>query len=123
MQIKESAENYLETILVLQEKQGHVRSIDLANELNFKKSSISVAVKKLRENGFITVDENGYITLEKTGYEIASQIYDRHKTITNLLISTGVDKETAAEDACRIEHVISNESYQCLKNYFYKIGI
>ncbi len=123
MQIKESAENYLETILVLQEKQGHVRSIDLANELNFKKSSISVAVKKLRENGFIAVDENGYITLEKPGYEIASQIYDRHKTITNLLISTGVSKETAAEDACRIEHVISNESYQCLKNYFHKIEV
>ena len=123
MQIKESAENYLETILVLQEKQGHVRSIDLANELNFKKSSISVAVKKLRENGFITVDENGYITLKKPGYEIASQIYDRHKTITSLLISTGVNKETAAEDACRIEHVISNESYQCIKNYFYKKGV
>lgn len=123
MQIKESAENYLETILVLQEKQGHVRSIDLANELNFKKSSISVAVKKLRENGFIAVDENGYITLEKPGHEIASQIYDRHKTITNLLVSTGVSKETAAEDACKIEHVISNESYQCLKNYFYKNGI
>lgn len=93
MQIKESAENYLETILVLQEKQGHVHSVDLANELNFKKSSISVAAKKLRENGFITVDENGFIPMEKAGYEIAFQIYDRHKTITNLLLSAGVNKD------------------------------
>lgn len=120
MQINESAENYLETILVLQEKHGQVRSIDLANELGFTKPSVSVAMKKLRENGYITVDEDGYITLEKTGYEIASQIYDRHKTITNLLISAGVSNETAAEDACKIEHVISNESYQCIKNYFAK---
>ncbi|MGC6173065.1 metal-dependent transcriptional regulator [Lacrimispora sp. 38-1] len=120
MQIKESAENYLETILVLKQKHGQVRSIDLANELGFTKPSVSVAMKKLRENGYIHVDEDGYITLEKAGYEIASQIYDRHKTIMNLLITAGVSKETASEDACRIEHVISNESYQCIKNYFAK---
>lgn len=120
MQIKESAENYLETILILKEKLGEVRSIDVANELGFTKPSISVAMKKLRENGYIHMDENGYITLEKTGYEIASKIYDRHKTITSLLISIGVSKETASEDACKIEHVISNESYQCIKNYFIK---
>ena len=110
MQIKESAENYLETILVLKEQHGQVRSIDLANELGFTKPSVSVAMKKLRENGYIHVDEDGYITLEKAGDEIASQIYDRHKTIMNLLITAGVSKETASEDACRIEHVISNES-------------
>lgn len=120
MQIKESAENYLETILVLKEQLGQVRSIDLANELGFTKPSVSVAMKKLRENGYIQVDENGYITLKKAGYEIASQIYDRHKTITSLLISAGVNAKTASEDACRIEHVISNESYQCIKNYFAK---
>lgn len=118
MQIKESAENYLETILVLQEKQGSVRSIDLAVELGFAKPSISIAMKKLRENGYISVDENGYIFLEESGYAIASQIYDRHKTLTNLLVALGVNKETAAEDACKIEHVISDDSYQCIKHYF-----
>lgn len=118
MQIKESAENYLETILVLKEQHGQVRSIDIANELGFTKPSVSVAMKKLRENGYIHVDDNGYITLEIKGYEIASQIYDRHKTITDILIAVGVSKETASEDACKIEHIISDESYQCIKNYF-----
>jgi DtxR family transcriptional regulator, Mn-dependent transcriptional regulator len=118
MQIKESAEDYLETILRLQEQTGHVRSIDIANNLGYTKASVSIAMKKLRENGYIHVDENGAITLEKAGQEIASKIYDRHQTLTNLLIAAGVSKETAAEDACRIEHVISNESYQCIKNYF-----
>ncbi len=116
MQIKESAENYLEMILILKERIGHVRSIDIANELGFTKPSVSVAMKKLRENGYIHVDESGYITLEKEGYDIASQIYDRHQTLTDLLISIGVSKETATEDACKIEHVISNESYRCIKN-------
>lgn len=120
MQLKESAEDYLETILVLNEQLGQVRSIDIANELGFSKPSISVAMKKLRRNGYIHVDENGYITLEKSGYEIASRIYERHKTLTNLLITAGASKKTATEDACRIEHVISNESYQCIKDYFEK---
>ncbi len=119
MQIKESAEDYLETILRLQEQTGHVRSIDIANDLGYTKASVSIAMKKLRENGYIHVDEAGAITLEKAGQEIASKIYDRHQTLTNLLIAAGVSKETASEDACRIEHVISNESYQCIKNYFY----
>lgn len=118
MLIKESAENYLEMILMLKQKNGLVRSIDLANELGFTKPSVSVAMKKLRENGYIHVDDSGFITLEQSGYEIASQILERHQTITNLLISAGVSKETAAEDACKIEHVISSESYQCIKNYF-----
>ncbi|SHO53646.1 metal-dependent transcriptional regulator [Anaerocolumna xylanovorans] len=118
MQIKESAENYLEMILILKEQIGRVRSIDIANELGFTKPSVSVAMKKLREGGYIHVDENGYITLEEKGYEIASQIYDRHQTLTNLLVSAGVSKDTAAKDACKIEHVISSESYQCIKRYF-----
>lgn len=120
MEIKASAENYLETILVIQQKQGHVRSIDLANELHYTKPSISIAMKKLRENGYISIDDNGYILLEKQGYEIANQVYDRHKTITNLLIATGVSEETASEDACKIEHVISTETYQCMKHFLYK---
>jgi len=117
MQIKESAEDYLETILRLQEQTGHVRSIDIANYLGYTKASVSIAMKKLRENGYIHVDESGTITLEKSGKEIALKIYDRHQTLTSLLIAAGVSKETAAKDACKIEHVISNESYQCIKNY------
>lgn len=120
MQIKESAENYLEMILILKEQHGQVRSIDVANELGFTKPSVSVAMKKLRENGYIRIDEHGFIVLEKPGYEIASQMYERHQTLTNLLISVGVSKDIAAEDACKIEHVISNESYQCIKKYFFK---
>src|SRR5690554_2162072 len=104
MQIKESAENYLETILMLKRQHDQVRSVDLARELGFTKPSVSVAMKKLRENGYIHIDEGGYISLEDPGYKIASQILDRHQTITNLLILAGVNKDTAAEDACKIEH-------------------
>lgn len=120
MEIKESAEDYLETILVLKKQIGQVRSIDIANELGYTKPSVSVAMKKLRENGYIHVDESGYITLEDSGYKIASQMYDRHQTLTNILVSTGVCEKVAAKDACKIEHVISDESYQCLKSYFLK---
>jgi len=121
VQINESTENYLEMILILKQQNGLVRSIDIVNELGYTKPSISVAMKKLRENGYINVDENGYISLEAQGYEIAAQMYDRHQTLTKLLIAAGVNKETAEKDACKIEHVISDESYQCLKNYFSKI--
>ncbi len=120
MQIKESAENYLEMILILKERIGKVRSVDIATEMGFTKPSVSVAMKKLRENGFIQVDDTGYITLEEEGYKVAAQIYDRHKTLTELLISIGVNSETAAEDACKIEHVISTESYECIKKCFKK---
>lgn len=123
MQIKESAEDYLEMILILEEQIGQVRSIDIANKLGFSKPSVSVAMKKLRENGYIKVDNNGYITLNKAGYEIASKIYDRHQTLTNILISAGVSKDIATKDACKIEHVISTESYQCIKQFFKKNGI
>ena len=115
MQIHESAENYLETILVLHNQKGTVRSIDIANELGFSKPSVSVAMKNLRENGYITVSPEGSISLLPAGQAIADKIYERHTLITDLLVALGVDSEVAAEDACRIEHVISEESYAAIK--------
>ena len=99
MNIHASAEDYLETILVLKQRMGEVRSIDIVNELNFSKPSVSIAMKKLRENGYIEVDEGGYISLKETGLEIAQNIYDRHKVLTEFLVSIGVSEETAAADA------------------------
>ena len=106
MQIHESAENYLETILMLSKKLPVVRSVDIANELDFKKSSVSIAMKNLREGGKITVTQAGYIYLTDSGREIAEMIYERHQWLTNWLISLGVDSNIAAEDACKMEHVI-----------------
>ena len=102
MKIQESAENYLETILILKNKNGAVRSIDIANELGFSKPSVSVAMKNLRENGYIEVDSSGYITLLDSGRQIAEKIYERHTTLSKWLVSLGVDAKTAAEDACSI---------------------
>lgn len=118
MKIHESAENYLETILMIKNKKGAVRSIDIANELGFSKPSVSVAMKNLRENGYIDVDKNGYITLLEKGKTIAQTIYERHTTLSKWLISLGVDSKTATEDACKIEHVISAESFEAIKNYY-----
>lgn len=115
MKIQESAENYLETILILQNRNGEVRSIDIANELDYSKPSVSVAMKHLRENGFIETDVNGFITLLEPGREIAERIYERHTFLSTWLTSLGVDKSVAAEDACRIEHVISAESFEAIK--------
>lgn len=115
MKIHESAENYLETILMIKNKKGLVRSIDIANELKFSKPSVSVAMKNLRQNGYIDVDENGYITLLESGLEIAEKMYERHTTISDWLISLGVDSKTAVDDACKIEHIISNESFEAIK--------
>lgn len=115
MKIHESAENYLETILMIKNKKGAVRSIDIANELNFSKPSVSVAMKNLRENGYIEVDKSGYITLLEKGRKIAETIYERHTTLSKWLISLGVDENTAVEDACKIEHVISAESFDAIK--------
>lgn len=115
MKIQESAENYLETILILKNKNGAVRSIDIANELGFSKPSVSVAMKNLRENGYIEVDSLGYITLLDSGRKIAEKIYERHTTLSKWLVSLGVDAKTAAEDACRIEHIISSESFEAIK--------
>ena len=118
MQIHESAENYLETILMLSKKLPVVRSVDIANELDFKKSSVSIAMKNLREGGKITVTQAGYIYLTDSGREIAEMIYERHQWLTNWLISLGVDSNIAAEDACKMEHVISKENFEALKNHF-----
>lgn len=118
MKIQESAENYLETILVLSARQGgEVRSVDIAAELDFSKPSVSIAMKNLRTNGYIHMDEGGYITLLPAGREIAERIYERHRFLTIWLSSLGVPEEIASEDACRIEHVISAESFDAIKNH------
>ena len=121
MEMHESGENYLETILMLKERMGQVRSIDIANEMGFTKPSISVAMKKLRENGYIEVDGDGYIKLKEVGLEIATRMYERHKTLAQFLITLGVSEDAAFEDACRMEHDISEESYQCLKKHYEKL--
>lgn len=117
MKIKESAENYLETIHILSKRNGNVRSIDIANELEFSKPSVSVAMRNLRESGLITVNADGLITLTDAGRGIAEKMYERHTVISNFLIAHGVDPVVAAEDACRIEHVISEESFNAIKNH------
>ena len=116
LKIQESAENYLETILVIGKRKSHVRSIDIANELDFSKPSVSVAMKNLREKENITVTKEGYIYLTESGRAIAEMIYERHEFLTSWLTSLGVDAAIAAEDACRIEHVISPESFQAIKS-------
>jgi Mn-dependent DtxR family transcriptional regulator len=117
MVIKQSAENYLETIYMLSQKNPSVRSIDIAHELDFKKSSISVAMKNLRENGYIHVDSDGHITLTEKGLKIALMIYERHTLLSKWLVMLGVDEATAAEDACKIEHVISAKSFEAIKKH------
>lgn len=117
MKTSESAENYLETILVLSNKLPVVRSVDIATELGFKKSSVSVAMKNLREKGHITVTDAGYIYLTDTGKEIAEMIYERHGILTRCLTSLGVPADIAEEDACKIEHVISRESFSAIKKH------
>ena len=116
----ESAENYLETILILSKRLPVVRSVDIANELNFKKPSVSVAMKNLREKDMIVVNNSGFITLTPAGLKVAETIYERHTLLSAWLTSLGVDPSIAAEDACRMEHVISPESFQALKDYIAK---
>ncbi|MGF7057521.1 Mn-dependent DtxR family transcriptional regulator [Brassicibacter mesophilus] len=108
----------METILMLKEHIGQVRSIDIVNETGYTKPSISVAMKKLRENGYINIDSDGYITLIGDGLEIATRMYDRHQTLAKFLMALGVSEKTALADACKIEHDISDESYQCIKKHF-----
>jgi Mn-dependent DtxR family transcriptional regulator len=117
MIINESAENYLETILILSNKLPVVRSVDVANELDFKKSSVSIAMKNLKSNGHITVTDAGFIYLTESGREIAEKVYERHRFISSWLISLGVPEDIATEDACKMEHIISNESYAAIKDY------
>lgn len=117
MTMNESAENYLETILILSHSLPVVRSVDIANEMGFKKSSVSVAMKNLRENGYILVSDSGFITLTESGMEIAEMIYERHTLLSTWLETLGVDKEIAAQDACKMEHVISKESFDAIKRH------
>ena len=114
----EASENYLEAILMLRERQVQVRSVDICNLLGFAKSTISVAMKKLKENGYVRIDQSGYITLTEIGEAIAAKIYERHVLIAKLFVFLGVDEETALKDACRIEHDISEESFQALKGLY-----
>ena len=112
MNIYESAEDYLEAILILRERQGTVRSIDVVHHLALTKPSVSVAMKRFRENGYIQMDNDGFITLLPPGEEIAQRIYGRHKLLTQFLVKLGVSEEAAAADACKMEHDLSEESYQ-----------
>lgn len=115
--IQESAENYLETILVLKERNGTVRSVDIAAEMGFSKPSVSVAMKNLREQDCITMGEDGLISLTEKGLKIAENVYERHTLFTQWLVSLGVDASTAAQDACRIEHVLSKETFEAIKRH------
>ena len=117
MAIHESGEDYLEAILMIKKRSGNVRSIDVARELSFSKPSVSVAMKNLKTSNYITVDENGFINLTEAGQEIADKIYERHTFLTNWLTSLGVDPEVAVEDACKMEHAISSESFSAIKKF------
>lgn len=117
MHSNESSENYLETILVLGKKLPVVRSVDIANELGYKKSSVSIAMKNLREKGYIDVSESGFISLTDSGKNIAEMIYERHELLSECLMKLGVSEEIANEDACKIEHVISPESFEAIKSF------
>ncbi|MCI8437776.1 metal-dependent transcriptional regulator [Oscillospiraceae bacterium 44-5] len=123
MNIYESAEDYLEAILILRERQGMVRSIDVVHQLELTKPSVSVAMKRFRENGYIEMDADGYITLLPPGEEIAQRIYGRHKLLTQFLILLGVSEETAAADACKMEHDLSEETYARIKEHAAKFGM
>ncbi len=112
MQIHESAEDYLEQILMLKEKQGAVRSIDIVNSLGYSKPSISIAMKHLRENGYIEMDKDNFITLTDAGMAIAQRVYHRHKTLRGLLLNLGVSAENAEKDACKMEHDLSEETFE-----------
>ncbi len=122
MKIQQSAEDYLESILVLGMSRPYVRSIDVANDLGFSKPSVSVAMKNLRENGYISMSQEGHITLLEPGLKIAKSIYERHTTIAGILTALGVPKDIAADDACRIEHVISPETFDAVRNFYQKIS-
>ena len=117
MSLQESGEMYLETIYVLSKKSDSVRSLDVAEQMGFSKPSVSRAVKLLKEGEYLTVDEDGYLHLTESGLAVAKKIYERHTVLTELLVSLAVSRETAAEDACKIEHVISDESFAAMKNH------
>ena len=117
MKIHKSAEDYLEMILRLSEEKGYARSVDITMGLSVSKPSVSVAMKQLREGGYITMDKDNYISLTESGMEIARRIYDRHKVLTRILVSIGVDPAIAQEDACKVEHDLSEETFSALKRF------
>ena len=123
MRIQESGEMYLETILLLSKKSGHVRAIDVGEEMGYSKPSVSRAMSLLKQGGYIVIDADGGITLTDAGREIAEKIYARHTLLTHFLVSLGVDEETAAEDACKMEHSISDESFEAIKAHALKYDI
>lgn len=120
MKLHESSEDYLERILMLEIANGKVKSIDIALDMNFSKPSVSIAMKKLKENDYITIEKKGYIHLTESGEKIAKAIYERHVLLTKALMYLGVDEETAKQDACKIEHDLSEESFQCIKKHITK---
>ena len=117
MKIQEAAENYLECILIIGKEKGRVRSIDVARRLEVTKPTVSVTVKQVRENGYVEMDEEGFLTLTSKGMEIAERIYERHVVLTDMLIALGVEEETAREDACRIEHDLSDVTFERIKEH------
>ena len=120
--MQESGEMYLETILVLGKKNNTVRSIDIAEEMGFSKASVSRAVSKLKQDSYIIVDQNGHIALTEKGHQHAARIYERHVVLTNMLTELGVSNKTASEDACRMEHVISDETFEAIKKHIREKG-
>lgn len=121
MQVGETIENYLETIYILTREKHPVRSVDIANEMGYSKPTISIMMRQLKESGYIRVGRSGYITLTDTGLTIAERVYERHILLTEILVSLGVDEKIALEDACKVEHNLSKESFECIKNYFENI--
>ncbi len=120
MEINKSSEDYLEAMLIMQEEHGYIRSIDVAGHLGVTKPSVSYATKRLRENGYITMNPDGLITLTDSGMKIASTIYERHQVLTSFLISIGVDPETARDDACKMEHDMSPQSFEAFKRFLHR---
>jgi DtxR family Mn-dependent transcriptional regulator len=123
MKIEKSAEDYLESMLMMQEKHGYIRSVDIAEQRGVTKPSVTYTTKRLRENGYITMDDDGRITLTDSGYRIASDIYNRHKLLTEFLTALGVDKKTAAGDACKIEHDLSEETFAAICRHAEKLRL
>ena len=117
MVIRKSAEDYLEAMLMLKEEKGSIRSVDIADRLNVARPSVSYSVKNLRENGYLSMDKSGFITLSESGMEIAEKIYNRHKVLTKFFISLGVDEAIAREDACKVEHDLSDETFEALMKH------
>ena len=118
MKIQASAEDYLETILILGKENGRVRAVDIAHHMNFSKPTVSIIMKQFKENGYVEIGADRYIQLTEKGAKIAKRTYERHLLITKVLVAIGVDKETALADACKIEHNLSDTSFECIKNFY-----